>query len=181
MISCPRMSTSLAGIAAHVAKRVERLSAETTLDALAERPLFARLPRPVVFRGNALPYETRFADPENGFLVPKEQATAEEAAGRAVASGSKLVAVWVERNFHAGDWEHLEAVRRALPDALLIARDVVVDPWQLARARAAGADGIELIEPLLKSSMRAFAAAARELGLTPVMWGEDGRPRTVGP
>jgi indole-3-glycerol phosphate synthase len=174
------MAMSLVGIAAHVAQRVRRLSAETSLDDLAERPLYARVPRAVGLTGAPV-YEIRFADPEAGLLLPKEQATPEEAARRAVASRAGTVAVWVERNFHAGDWTHLEAVRAALPDALIIARDYVVDPWQLVRARAAGADGIELVQPVLGPAFLAFAAAAREIGLTPLSWGEDGAPRTVGP
>ncbi len=88
------------------------------------------------------------------------------------------MAIWVERNFHAGDWEHLEAARAALPEAVLLARDVVVDPWQLARARAAGADGIELLPELLGPLLGAFAASARGLGLTPLVW-RDGAPAVL--
>lgn len=173
------MALSLVGIAAHVAKRVVRLSAETPAETLAERPLYARAPRPIPFDG---PWEElRFADPERGFIVPQETATAEEAARLAVASGSAALSVWVERNFHAGDWTHLEAVRAALPDACLIARDFVVDPWQLVRARAAGADGVELVPAVLGPNLHAFAEAALKIGLTPVVFGEDGRPRPVGP
>lgn len=164
------MAMSLVGIAAHAAKRVERLSREQPAESLAERPLYAREPRPVGLAAGAVVYEVRFADPEAGLLVPRERATPEEAARLAKASGAEAVAVWVERNFHAGDWSHLEAVRAALPDALLVARDYVVDPWQLVRARAAGADGVELIPALLGPSLGPFAAAARRIGLTPVAW-----------
>lgn len=172
------MALTLAGIAAHAAKRVARLSAETPLEELARRPLYARAPAPVPLEPGVAVHEIRFADPQRGFLVPREQATPEEAARRAAASGAAVVAVWVERNFHAGDWTHLEAVRAGMPGAVLIARDFVVDRWQLSRARAAGADGIELIEPVLGPAFGAFAAAARELGLTPVAW-DAGTPRAV--
>lgn len=173
------MALSLVGIAAHVAKRVQRLSAETPAESLAERPLYLRQPRPVDFGAEWV--ELRFADPEKGFIVPKEKATAEEAARLALESKATAISVWVERNFHAGDWEHLEAVRRALPDACLLARDYVVDPWQMVRARAAGADGVELLPALLGPSLDAFADGARKIGLTPAVFGEDGRPRPVGP
>ncbi len=162
-----------AALAAHVGRRVERLKALASLDDLAALPLFARVPRPFALPPAGGLFEVRFADAERGFLVPKERATAEEAArlaAEAVAGGASVVAVWVERNFHAGDWEHLEAARAALPDAPLIARDVVVDPWQLARARAAGADGVELMPDLLGPLLGAFAASARGLGLTPLAW-----------
>lgn len=162
-------------MAAHVGRRVERLKALASLDDLAAFPLFARVPRPFALPPAEHLFEVRFADAERGFLVPKEHATAEEAArlaAEAVANGAAVVAIWVERNFHAGDWDHLEAVRAALPDAALIARDVVVDPWQLARARAAGADGIELMPELLGPLLPAFAASARGLGLIPLAWTE---------
>lgn len=155
-------------MAAHVGRRVERLKALASLDDLAAMPLFARVPRPVVLPAEV--FEVRFADAERGFFVPKEKAVAAEAARLARESGAAVVAVWVERNFHAGDWDHLEAVRAALPETALIARDVVVDPWQLARARAAGADGIELLPDLLGPLLPAFAASARGLGLTPLVW-----------
>jgi hypothetical protein len=165
-------------MAAHVSRRVERLKALASLDDLAALPLFARVPRPFELAAGARVCEVRFADETGGFLVPKEKAVAAEAARlarEAAAAGAFAVAVWVERNFHAGDWEHLEAVRAALPDAVLLARDVVVDPWQLARARAAGADGIELLPELLGPLTDAFAASARGLGLTPLVW-RDGVP-----
>lgn len=158
---------------AHVARRVERLKALASLDDLAAMPLFARVPRAFALPAPQRLFEVRFADESGGLLVPKEKATAAEAArlaAEAAAGGAAAVAVWVERNFHAGDWEHLEAVRAALPDAALIARDVVVDPWQLARARAAGADGVELRPDVLGPLLPAFAASARGLGLTPLAW-----------
>lgn len=165
-------------MAAHVARRVERLKALASLDDLACLPLFARVPRAFELTSGAAVAEVRFADAQGGLLVPKEKAVAAEAARlarEASASGAHAVAVWVERNFHAGDWEHLEAARAELPDAVLLARDVVVDPWQLARARAAGADGIELLPELLGPLLAAFAASARGLGLTPFVW-SDGAP-----
>ena len=168
--------TSLAGMAAHVARRVERLKKDEPVEALRGRPLYARVARPLPdFMKNGIHVsEIRFADPEGGLLVPRESATAEEAARRAVAArkdGAEVVAVWVERNFHAGDYSHLEAVRAACPDLVLIARDVVLDLWQLERVRAAGADAVELNPEVLGSALPATAAAARRLGLTPVAFG----------
>lgn len=136
-------------------------------------PLFARVPRGFEPTAPTRVAEVRFVDEEGRLLVPQPQAVAAQAARRAVQaaeSGAPAVAIWVERNFHAGDWDHLEAARSALPDAVLLARDVVVDPWQLARARAAGADGVELLPGLLGALLPAFAASARGLGLTPLVW-----------
>jgi indole-3-glycerol phosphate synthase len=168
--------TAPAGVAAHVARRVERLKREEPVETLHKRPLYSRVPQPLpaLFAGGARVEEVRFADPERGLLVAHGNATPKEAAVRADAArkaGAKAVAIWVERNFHAGDWSHLEAAREACPDLLLIARDVVLDLWQLERARAAGADAIELDPGVLGPALAPTAAAARKLGLTPVIFG----------
>jgi indole-3-glycerol phosphate synthase len=168
--------TSLAGMAAHVARRVERLKKEEPVESLRGRPLYARVARalPDYVKNGIRIAEVRFADPEGGLLVPRENATAAEAARRAVAAqknGAGVVAVWVERNFHAGDYAHLEAVRAACPDLVLIARDVVLDVWQLERARAAGADGVEVNPELLGPALPAIADAVRRLGMAPVAFG----------
>lgn len=166
----------LGGAAAHAARRVARLKREEPVEALRARPLYARLGRdlsPALVPGARL-VEIRFADPERGLLVPRENATAEEAvrlAAVAARSGAAAVSVWVERNFHAGDYAHLDAVRAACPDLLLIARDLIVDPWQIERCRAGGADAIELLPELLGAALGATAAAVRDAGLTPVILG----------
>lgn len=168
--------TSVSGMAAHVARRVERLKKEEPVEALRERALYARaaLPLPAPVARGARVAEVRFADPERGRLVPEGNATAQEAAALAAAAqaeGKQAVAIWVERNFHAGDWSHLEAARAACPELFLIARDVVLDLWQLERARAAGADAVELDAELLGPALAATADAVRRLGLTPVTFG----------
>jgi indole-3-glycerol phosphate synthase len=168
--------TGLAGQAAHAARRVARLRREEPVESLRARPLYARPARdlaPALIPGARI-VEIKFADPAGGFLVPRESATAEEAARRAAAAaaaGAGAVAVWTERNFHAGDYAHLDAVRAACPDLLLIARDLVTDLWQVERARAGGADAVELNPELLGAALPATAAAVRALGMTPVIVG----------
>ncbi|MDE2511379.1 MAG: hypothetical protein KGL74_09675 [Elusimicrobia bacterium] len=166
----------LAGAAAHAARRVERLKREESVEALRARPMWARTafePAPVFVPGARIT-EIRFADPEKGLLVPRERATETEAVRLAVEAernGSGAVALFVERNFHAGDYLHLDAVRVACPNLFLIARDLLVDPWQIERVRAGGADAIELIPELLGPALPATAAAIRDMGLTPVIFG----------
>ena len=163
--------TGLSAMAAHVARRVDRLKKEEPVESLRARPLYARLARdlaPALAPGARI-VEVRFAEPGKGLLVIR--ATPEEAArlsSEAERRGAAAVAIWVERNFHAGDYSHLEAARADCPELLLIARDVVIDPWQLERARAAGADALELIPAVLGPALAATAAAVRNLGLTPV-------------
>lgn len=174
--------SSLAGMAAHVARRVEKLKREEPVESLRGKSLYARLAHDLApaFRPDARITEIRFADPTGGFLVPRESAVATEAARRCVAAqkdGAAAAAIWVERNFNAGDYSHLEAARAACPDFILIARDFIVDPWQIERCRAAGADGVELSPDFLGAAFPATAAVVRSLGLTPVIWRTDGSPR----
>jgi indole-3-glycerol phosphate synthase len=168
--------TGLSGMAAHVARRVERLKKDEPLASVIARPLYARTVHeiPAAIKRGVRVAEIRFADPQGGLLVPRENATPEEAARRAVeaaGNGALAVAVWVERNFHAGDYSHLEAARAACPELCLIARDLVMDLWQIDRARAAGADAVELIPELLGPALDPIAAAVRKRGLAPVAFG----------
>lgn len=161
-------------MAAHVARRVARLKGEQPVESLRRLPSYQRVPRdlaPALAAGAKI-VEIHFVGSDGTLLVPREKATPAETAQRAseaARGGAAAVAVWVERNFHAGDYSHLEAARAACPELLLIARDVVVDAWQLERARAAGADAVELIPDLLGPSLAATAAAARGIGLTPLV------------
>lgn len=174
----------LQSMAAHVARRVDKLKVEEPVETLRLRPLYARPPREfgAAFAAPDRIIEVRFAHPDAGLLVPLESATPGEAArmsAEAAGHGAAAVAVWVERHFHAGDYSHMEAARGACPNLLLLARDIIVDPWQLERVRAAGADAVELVPDLLGTSLEATALLARDLGLTPAFQDPDGRWRPV--
>ena len=139
--------------AAHAARRVEKLKAQEPVELLRERPLYARAPRPFVPAGRVA---------ELGEGDPAALALA------ALAEGAWGLSLWTERNFHGGDYSRLDAARRACPDAPLLMLDYVVDPWQLERARAGGADAVLLLPELLGPFAARLEAAARALGLTPV-------------
>lgn len=159
----------LSAMAAHAARRVERLKAAEPVEELRRRPLYARAPRPLPPGGWT---DLRFADPEKGLLASGGEVSPEGAVVRAraaLASGAACLGIWTERHFHAGDYSHLDAVRAALPDAPLVMLDFVVDPWQVERARAGGADGVLLHAEILGPFLRRVESAARDLGLTPVI------------
>lgn len=174
--------SELAGRAAHAARRVERLKASDPVEALRALPGYARVPRDFAPALAGIVMDLRFAEPGRGLLVSGGEVTAEYAARRAVSAvgrGAAGLGVWTERNFHAGDYLHLDAVRAAVPDALIAMMDYVVDPWQLERARAGGADAILLIPELLGPHLDRMIAAARALGLTPIAWEDGGTPRLL--
>lgn len=175
---------NLSGQAAHAARRVERLKTQTPVEVLRAAAGYARAPRDFAPALSGVVVDLRFAEPGRGLLVSGGEVTAEYAARRAVSAlgrGATGLGVWTERNFHAGDYAHLDAVRAALPDAPLAMLDYVVDPWQLERARAGGADAVLLIPELLGPYLERLSAAARALGLTPIAWEDGGKPVILGP
>lgn len=168
-------------MAAHAARRVERLKYTLTVEELRKRPLYARDPRPFAPALEGAIADLRFADPDKGLLVSGGGVSAEaaaEAGKGALEDGASALAVWTERNFHAGDYTHLDAVRSANPDALIVMMDYVVDPWQLERARAGGADAVLLMPELLGAYLDRMAEAARYLGLGALVWDAEG-PRLL--
>jgi len=174
--------SELAGRAAHAGRRVERLKLEHPVEALRALPGYARVPRDFGPALSGIVMDLRFAEPGRGLLVSGGEVTSEYAARRAVSAvgrGATGLGVWTERNFHAGDYLHLDAVRAAVPDALVAMMDYVVDAWQLERARAGGADAVLLIPELLGPYLERMTASARALGLTPIAWDDGGAPRLL--
>lgn len=173
---------NLAGQAAHAQRRVERLKTQFPVEALRALPGYARTPRDFAPALQGIVMDLRFATPGIGLLVSGGEVTVEYAAKRAVSAlgrGATGIGVWTERNFHAGDYSHLDAVRAAVPDLPIAMMDYIVDPWQLERARAGGADAILLIPEVLGPYLERMTVAARALGLTPIAWEDGGKPRLL--
>jgi indole-3-glycerol phosphate synthase len=121
--------------------------AEHPLDAegLSERARAVGPPRRWVDslrgRGPALIAEVKRASPSEGAIAnpdPVRQAAAY------VAGGAAAVSVLTEPRHFAGSLEDLERVRAAV-DVPVLRKDFLVDPVQVAQARAAGADAVLLI------------------------------------
>ena len=169
-------------MAAHTSKRIERLKLQQPVPALRALPGYARAPRDFAPALSGIVMDLRFAEPGRGLLVSGGEVTSEYAARRAVSAlgrGATGLGVWTERNFHAGDYAHLDAVRAAVPDIPLAMMDYVVDAWQLERARAGGADAVLLIPELLGPLLERMSASARSLGLTPIAWNDGDTPRIL--
>jgi indole-3-glycerol phosphate synthase len=88
------------------------------------------------------------------------------AIARAYAGGgAAAISVLTEERFFQGSARHLEAIRSAV-EIPLLRKDFVFDPYQLAEARAWGADAALLIVAMLDDvQLRELHAAATELGL----------------
>jgi indole-3-glycerol phosphate synthase len=81
------------------------------------------------------------------------------------SGGAAAVSVLTEPTFFDGSLDHLNAVRTAVAIPLL-RKDFVVSEYQLAEARAAGADAVLLIVAALhQHELVRLLAAARNLGL----------------
>lgn len=159
----------LAAIVAATRKTVEFRSTAEPLSAI-ERRAAAVSPRPGVFahalRRSAhvnVIAECKRRSPSKGVLRASYDPSAIAAAYD--RAGAAAISVLTEPMFFDGSLEHLAAVRNttSLP---LLRKDFIVDRYQIAEARAAGADAILLIVAALSpGALAELHAAARDAGL----------------
>lgn len=81
------------------------------------------------------------------------------------AGGARAVSVVTDGPYFGGSVELLQAARRAV-ELPVLQKDFLLEPWQVYRARALGADAALLIAAVLPGELLAeLIACARELGL----------------
>ena len=139
----------------------------TPLEALRERPLFTRAPlslrRALELHAPAVIAEIKKASPSRG-LIAKEF----DPAGIARAytwGGAAAISVLTEERRFRGSITDLESARRAA-DIPILRKDFIVDAYQVAESKAAGADAILLIAAALtQAALGELQGAALELGL----------------
>jgi len=172
------VSGFLDGMAQSSAQRVAAAAARESLAALRERA--ARLPPPPPLRlspaGFDVIAEIKLRSPAAGQLG----STTDDWLGRArdyARAGAAAVSVLTEPSRFDGSLEHLELAAAALrPLGVPVMRkDFLVDSYQLAEARAAGAGGALLIVRMLSARRLAqLLDAAAELELFVLLEAFDG-------
>jgi indole-3-glycerol phosphate synthase len=88
-------------------------------------------------------------------------------ARRYAEAGASAISVLTEPDFFEGSLEHLAQVREAV-DLPLLRKDFILDPLQVAEARAFGADAVLIIARILEEDRvryRELLAAAQAAGL----------------
>ncbi len=142
--------------------------------ALSEAELFRRAsespaPTPLSLspRGFDVIAEVKLRSPAVGQLKGGDENVAAR-VGSYAAAGAAAVSVLTEPDRFEGSLDHLRQASRALAGRGVSAmrKDFLVDPWQVAEARLAGAGGVLIIVRMLeRDELLALIAAAKRFGL----------------
>ncbi len=160
------MSDTLAKIIADKREHVARMKRERppawleAADGGAPRGFAAALARR---EGYGLIAEIKKASPSKGLIRADFDPAA--LARAYLAGGATCLSVLTDRAYFQGEDRYLADARNAAPLPVL-RKDFMVDPWQVAEARALGADCILIILAAVDDALAAeLEAAAFELGM----------------
>lgn len=166
------MTTFLDRIVAHkreeVALRRERTPLAEVARIARDQPPALDFAGALARPGMRLIAEVKGASPSKGVLI--EPFEPEAIAADYLAAGADAISVLTDERFFKGSLDHLRAVKAlslagATPRPVL-RKDFLLDRYQVAEARAAGADAVLLIVAMLSDeALRDLHAAAREWGM----------------
>lgn len=159
----------LAQMAERSRERVVSAKRLLSEDALIELASSSPAPTPIRYSddGFDLIAEIKLRSPAVGALKPVDESIDRRAAAYATA-GAAAVSVLTEPSRFDGSMEHLQSAALALKPMRIPAmrKDFLVDPYQVAEARVAGAGGVLLILRMLpKTQLESLLHAARRFGL----------------
>ncbi|MEH6304924.1 indole-3-glycerol phosphate synthase TrpC [Olivibacter sp. CPCC 100613] len=107
--------------------------------------------------------EYKRASPSKGII--NELATVEEVTRGYAEAGASAISVLTDHDFFKGSLQDLKRAREAV-NVPLLRKDFVIDEYQIAEAKAYGADIILLIAAVLNSQeVESLAQYAKQLGL----------------
>lgn len=157
----------LAGVRTDLAERQSRVEERELRRTVAAATPPAD-PMPALRRpGLSVVAEVKRRSPSKGHLakIPDPAALARQYA----AGGAEVISVLTEERRFDGSLADLRAVRASVPTPLL-RKDFIVSEYQLLESRAAGADLVLLVVAALDDvTLARLSAAARALGLTPLV------------
>jgi indole-3-glycerol phosphate synthase len=154
------------------AERIALAQKTVSAQQLQNSPMFARKPHNVkaAFANNDcnIIAEIKFASPSEGII--HQNGNHVPIAKSYLKAGASMLSILTEPLYFKGNLDYLKAVREACPDALLLRKDFIIDPYQLLEAKAYGADAVLLIVAMTAPALtRQLYEKALTLGLTPLL------------